>query len=650
MNETFAAFIRLTRASHRQPYSRAREQTTDPEESIRVTASRGSLMSQSSRRDFDWQGTSEGVQMASTESFGGGDFGPLPGSMADQESGDLTAPPTIDMSLPSFDSAGGLAGSTETSFERGLMQELALESADPEAEMDVMRAAGEALQSESRLFKGGAAIPDVEVLEDDDDGAIAKIIKVRCARGKLDAPPPLPKGKLAEGEKKLLTKLFNKKKGNLTSIVDIVQEAAKVPSLGAFKSLSRKVNEAAMFTNSLRNINKERMERYKSKPQLMMSDMERKLKEADDEADRLEEEALTVEERRQLRVQNKMVRGVSSKSVLTSDEQKSAVDGVTAARQAGNVNLDLAMDEARVDSPTFQWQPMSRVTLATELPLELFEEEEEEIFHHPLVMKKEVSMMMKTVKTMPSKASKVGPTTVDSVYQDDRRKETRRMFGVQTQKNRLSSPSLLSPSEDDMDEEYARELARQRRERALDVSQRYDANIKEHLRAAQFGNRPMSQGPMSHSRNTQMRPALDIASKTRAQHYSKWYLPTSQLSLPEYRRKHADYLERVGGEQSRIQRQLNEKQEKMTHDISSLASSRLYKEWLHGNPDVRRVPHYMRKIPLGVARKRRESGDLAEEQSSELMTEDSGEEGHSPSKVKAYIDPFMKPRGVNLQV
>jgi hypothetical protein len=143
--------------------------------------------------------------------------------------------------------------------------------------------------------------------------------------------------------------------------------------------MSRKVNEASSFTKKLREINANRMAAFEAKPKLMMSDMELKLQEVDDEAERLEAESMSKEERRKAKVESKLVRGVTKKSDLTGNDQLSAVEGVAHARRAGAVNLDLAIEEYRSTSPVFSWRPMARVTLATELPLELFEDEDEEL-------------------------------------------------------------------------------------------------------------------------------------------------------------------------------------------------------------------------------------------------------------------------------
>ena len=78
---------------------------------------------------------------------------------------------------------------------------------------------------------------------------------------------------------------------------------------------------------------------------------------------------------------------------------------------------------------------------------------------------------------------------------------------------------------------------------------------------------------LARGRNTMPQPAPDTAAKRRAQHYSRWFLPTAQLSLDEYTRQHAMHTERMGGEQSRIQRELREKQRDLDQSLARAANT-----------------------------------------------------------------------------
>ena len=79
---------------------------------------------------------------------------------------------------------------------------------------------------------------------------------------------------------------------------------------------------------------------------------------------------------------------------------------------------------------------------------------------------------------------------------------------------------------------------------------------------------------LARGRNTMPQPIPDVTAKRRAQHYSRWFLPTAQLSLDEYERQHAMHTERMGGEQSRIQRELREKQRDLDQSLAGPANTR----------------------------------------------------------------------------
>ena len=569
---------------------------------------------------------------------------------------------------------------------------------EEEDEAAMATRAGEAMQSESRLFGGGPALADADVLEDDEDGAISKIMKVRFARQKLDAPPPLPKGKLQDNEKKLLTKLFNKRAGKATSVFDLVTQAADKEKLdlSSLKSMSKKVNDAAKFTMMLRTENSMRLQALENptSSKRMLSKMERHLEKVDSEADALNLESMSEEERRQERVKSKLVRGVAEKSLLTAEDQKIAVDGVQQQRQEGAVSLDLAIENNRVHSPVFHWRPMERVTLATELPLELFENAEEEVDRHVLLA--EAAIRQKDVKSMPTVAEMAAPTGGA---------EWRTLHGnaqgtVQVGKGVKSAAPALeegaaggdSQELDDergveaaLMEERAKELAKRRRDAALELSRKYDFNVAAAVKKA---NRYQAEGdndeagmklgggarpPMSHGLNTMPRPTSDraAAAKARAQHYNRWFLPAAQLSLDEYNRKKMDYSEKLGGEQSRIQRQLREKQRELEDSLAPLHSARLYKTWLTGNPDVSRMPHYMKKVPVQRERTRaklnlekmRDSGNFTDAQTEEGKKRRDAAAAEKENSMNDFmrrrssytsddgeVDPFMMGGGISMKV
>ena len=119
--------------------------------------------------------------------------------------------------------------------------------------------------------------------------------------------------------------------------------------------------------------------------------------------------------------------------------------------------------------------------LATELPLELFEDMDEEVDRN--VLHAEAAMRQKDIASMPTVAELAAPTG-GAEWRNSRFNglgtkvgKAVRSGGEREGEGAGAGEGEGGDDQDQMDEELARELARNRRNQAQEISERYDFNI-----------------------------------------------------------------------------------------------------------------------------------------------------------------------------
>lgn len=275
---------------------------------------------------------------------------------------------------------------------------------------------------------------------------------------------------------------------------------------------------------------------------------------------------------------------------------------------------------ASAASPSFLWQPMTRVSIATDLPLELFEDDDDAYDWH--VLAAEEAMRGERVRVDATGAEKAmhGSSTRDTNEKDAKAnaadaKGTAHAPGTvrATVRPRASADGEFDFCSDaasdatSMDDETARRIAGERRDAAERLARMYDANVADARRRRDFvaaaapRRPPMRCGAAAAAATSSFgggeTPRADPKARERAAHYGRWYVPSALRDGDRFDAEAAAWREREGGERARRARELREREARLAAEIAPLYSTRLYASYLEETLGKgERAPGYMRGV------------------------------------------------------
>ena len=501
----------------------------------------------------------------------------------------------------------------------------------------------------SRLFAGGSSLAPDAILREAGPG-VADVLVVRAAREKPDAPPPPDEVRLTPRQRAMLRRAIRRRRsgaGDFAEVVDAATRAERQRRVEeAERELQRAKNRARLSAaagSSTRSL---------GAADFQKSDERRRWKLVRDAVQFTAELRALMEARRAAEKDARddagsddgddFARGAgaaaaaddSSSSPRVESPELASLDGGGGAESAGSgagpdAGPDAGSDAgalASAASPSFLWQPMTRVSIATDLPLELFEDDDDAYDWH--VIAAEEAMRDERVRVDATGAEKAmhGSSTRDTNEKNkDAKAKNKDARGVDptapapgtvraTVRRRASVDGEFDSFSDaasdatSMDDETARRIAGERRAAAERLARMYDANVADARRrrdfvAAAAPRRPPMRCGAATSASTSSSfgggetPRADPKARERAAHYGRWYVPSALRDGRRFDAEAAAWREREGGERAKRARELKEREARLAAEIAPLYSTRLYASYLEETLGKgERAPGYMRGV------------------------------------------------------
>ena len=235
---------------------------------------------------------------------------------------------------------------------------------------------------------------------------------------------------------------------------------------------------------------------------------------------------------------------------------------------------------------TFRWQRASRVVVATGLPPELFEDDDE-------AYDEDVLLACRTLRDASGSFSVEHAASRAAAPAANARDELRRRI-------RAKDPSG-EPAADD--EERAVRIATARVAAAKTLSDAYDANVRAARDRDRAGGtkpaRPAAPKRPIYASRSSSRGRDGAHSRKNVGHYGKWFLAPELKSRVNFERDRDRYELLVGGEDARVERELRDAEAELGKRLAGSFGARAYKRWIE---DTRSgsVPGYLESVEAAV--------------------------------------------------
>ena len=215
------------------------------------------------------------------------------------------------------------------------------------------------------------------------------------------------------------------------------------------------------------------------------------------------------------------------------------------------------------DGDTFRWRPATRVTVAVDLPPELFQDDDENYDEAVLLAGR--TLRESAIASTDAAANAAAPAANARDALRQQVKAARRR-GEETA----------------MDEETAVRIASDRVVAAAKLSKSYDANVRTARSRADLAKpKPAPKRPIYTSKTTVPRAKPSASARRNAEHYGKWFLTPELKARSRYERDKDAYELLVGGESAAIERELRVREVELGRQLEGSFGAKAYKRYVN---------------------------------------------------------------------
>ena len=232
------------------------------------------------------------------------------------------------------------------------------------------------------------------------------------------------------------------------------------------------------------------------------------------------------------------------------------------------------------DGDTFRWRPATRVTVAVDLPPELFQDDDENYDEAVLLAGR--TLRESAIASTDAAANAAAPAANARDALRQQVKAARRR-GEETA----------------MDEETAVRIASDRVVAAAKLSKSYDANVRTARSRADLAKpKPAPKRPIYTSKTTVPRAKPSASARRNAEHYGKWFLTPELKARSRYERDKDAYELLVGGESAAIERELRVREVELGRQLEGSFGAKAYKRYVESNHSIGSgsLPGYLKSV------------------------------------------------------
>ena len=232
------------------------------------------------------------------------------------------------------------------------------------------------------------------------------------------------------------------------------------------------------------------------------------------------------------------------------------------------------------DGDTFRWRPATRVTVAVDLPPELFQDDDENYDEAVLLAGR--TLRESAIASTDAAANAAAPAANARDALRQQVKAARRR-GEETA----------------MDEETAVRIASDRVVAAAKLSKSYDANVRTARSRADLAKpKPAPKRPIYTSKTTVSRAKPSANARRNAEHYGKWFLTPELKARSRYERDKDAYELLVGGESAAIERELRVREVELGRQLEGSFGAKAYKRYVESNHSIGSgsLPGYLKSV------------------------------------------------------
>ena len=232
------------------------------------------------------------------------------------------------------------------------------------------------------------------------------------------------------------------------------------------------------------------------------------------------------------------------------------------------------------DGDTFRWRPATRVTVAVDLPPELFQDDDE--MYDEAVLLAGRTLRESAIASTDAAANAAAPAANARDALRQQVKAARRR-GEETA----------------MDEETAVRIASDRVVAAAKLSKSYDTNVRTARSRADLAKpKPAPKRPIYTSKTTVPRAKPSASARRNAEHYGKWFLTPELKARSRYERDKDAYELLVGGESAAIERELRVREVELGRQLEGSFGAKAYKRYVESNQSIGSgsLPGYLKSV------------------------------------------------------
>ena len=232
------------------------------------------------------------------------------------------------------------------------------------------------------------------------------------------------------------------------------------------------------------------------------------------------------------------------------------------------------------DGDTFRWRPATRVTVAVDLPPELFQDDNGNYDEAVLLAGRTLRESAIASTDAAANAAAPAANARDALRQQ-----------VKAARRRGEETAL--------DEETAVRIASDRVVAAAKLSKSYDANVRTARSRADLAKlKPAPKRPIYTSKTTVPRAKPSANARRNAEHYGKWFLTPELKARSRYERDKDAYELLIGGESAAIERELRLREAELGRQLEGSFGAKAYKRYVESNQSIGSgsLPRYLKSV------------------------------------------------------
>ena len=232
------------------------------------------------------------------------------------------------------------------------------------------------------------------------------------------------------------------------------------------------------------------------------------------------------------------------------------------------------------DGDTFRWRPATRVTVAVDLPPELFQDDDGNYDEAVLLAGRTLRESAIASTDAAANAAAPAANARDALRQQ-----------VKAARRRGEETAL--------DEETAVRIASDRVVAAAKLSKSYDANVRTARSRADLAKpKPAPKRPIYTSKTTVPRAKPSANARRNAEHYGKWFLTPELKARSRYERDKDAYELLIGGESAAIERELRLREAELGRQLEGSFGAKAYKRYVESNQSIGSgsLPRYLKSV------------------------------------------------------